>query len=199
VIGKEGQQARPAASDAHLLGPSATSGDFDTFVARYAGRIYSYLARRVGDQAGEDLTAVVFIEAYAARSRWHATNSNAIALPWLFGIASNVLARHRAQEARHLQLLSRARRDAQTGDDGVDDRIAASMASADLSDALDKLKTTERDVLLLFAWGELSYDEIASALDLPVGTVRSRLHRARNRLRRSLRHLDPALEEKHHG
>jgi RNA polymerase sigma-70 factor (ECF subfamily) len=64
-----------------------------------------------------------------------------------------------------------------------------------LADALAGLKNRDRDVLLLFAWGQLSYGEIAAVLDVPVGTVRSRLHRARVRTRAALAPHVPAEEE----
>lgn len=101
--------------------------------------------------------------------------------PWLFGIAANLLRRHRRAEERRLRAYARAAM--APGDasafDGVDERLDAAAATVALAHALASLGPGERDVLLLHAWADLSYEQIAGALAIPVGTVRSRLHRAR--------------------
>ena len=108
------------------------------------------------------------------------------ARPWLYGIATNLLAHHRRTEARRLGATARllARRPA--GDDAGDrvvERLDAEALWPHIADAVGALPEGERDALLLFVWEELSYDEIACALDVPLGTVRSRLNRARENLR----------------
>ena len=75
--------------------------------------------------------------------------------------------------------------------DDVADRVSAQAARAQLADALAALAGRDRDVLLLAAWADLSYEEIAAALAIPVGTVRSRLFRARRLIRESLAGLNP--------
>jgi RNA polymerase sigma factor (sigma-70 family) len=78
----------------------------------------------------------------------------------------------------------------------VDARVSADAASRGLADALARLPSAHRDMLLLMAWGDLSYEQAATALGVPVGTVRSRLSRARSKLRRALAEADPsALQE----
>ena len=102
------------------------------------------------------------------------------ARPWLLAIASNLLRRHWKAERRHLEAWSRAqagRREADALPEGV---------GRELIEALDKLAAPDREALLLYAWGELSYEEIARAMNTPVGTVRSRIARARDRLSISL-------------
>lgn len=88
----------------------------------------------------------------------------------------------RRAEQRSLEAVDRIRAQpvppvAQLDNDELDDEVAAGLAELDAD---------QRDVLLLFAWGELSYEEIAVALTIPVGTVRSRMSRARSHLRRRL-------------
>ena len=70
--------------------------------------------------------------------------------------------------------------------DGTDARVDARARSAALAEGLAGLRGAERDVLLLFAWAELSYEELSVTLGIPVGTVRSRLSRAREHLRAAL-------------
>jgi RNA polymerase sigma-70 factor (ECF subfamily) len=69
--------------------------------------------------------------------------------------------------------------------------VSAAAAQRDLADALASLAAGDREVLLLIAWAELAYDEVAVALGIPVGTVRSRLHRARRKVRAALGGEDP--------
>jgi RNA polymerase sigma-70 factor (ECF subfamily) len=79
------------------------------------------------------------------------------------------------------------------------DRVARSVSAAAagrrLAAALAKLSTGDRHVLLLLAWADLSYEEIATALDIPIGTVRSRLHRARTTVRTALGNTNPLDSE----
>ncbi|MGH9275670.1 MAG: sigma-70 family RNA polymerase sigma factor, partial [Acidimicrobiales bacterium] len=108
------------------------------------------------------------------------------ARPWLYGIASNLLARHRQGEARRLDATARLVNRQTTASDlfsEVDARLDASLLWTDVAAAIATLPQGERDTLLLFAWEGMAYDQIAAALDVPVGTVRSRLNRARGRLR----------------
>jgi RNA polymerase sigma factor (sigma-70 family) len=74
----------------------------------------------------------------------------------------------------------------------VDAAVSAGAANKQLAAALAGLPAAHRDTLLLVAWGDLSYEEAAAALGVPVGTVRSRLSRARSRLRRALGDADPS-------
>jgi RNA polymerase sigma-70 factor (ECF subfamily) len=149
---------------------------FALLYERHAQPVHRYLRRRVGDDAAEDLTAETFVRAFRGRSRYGV--QHATALPWLLGIASNLVADHRRAERRRLATLERLAGDAAPpqGEPG------AAGVSPDLVRALRRLATRDRDALLLVAWGELSYEEAARALDVPVGTIRSRIARARRRL-----------------
>jgi RNA polymerase sigma factor (sigma-70 family) len=136
--------------------------------------VYGYLARRVGPELGRDLAAEAFAQAFAGRRSFDPRRGEP--RPWLFGIAQNVLRRHYRDEERRLHALAGAAA-APDGAPPEEPRLAS---------ALRLLPVEERDALLLYAWADLSYEEIADATAVPVGTVRSRLHRARSRLREAL-------------
>ena len=108
-----------------------------------------------------------------------------VSRPWLYGIAANVVAKHHRSEARRFRAMARVPAERPLDDDPAERAVAAADAGARwtrVMDAIGTLPEAERQVLLLFAWEELSYDEIALALGVPVGTVRSRLSRGRARL-----------------
>lgn len=136
--------------------------------------VYGYIARRVGPDLGRDLAAETFAQAFAGRRRFDPRRGEL--RPWLFGFAQNLLRRHYRDEERRLDALARV--------DLPSENVPPEEPR--LASALALLTAEERDVLLLYARAELSYAEIADALGVPVGTVRSRLHRARSRLREAL-------------
>src|SRR5262249_34860384 len=151
---------------------------FGEIFERHYDVIYAFLARRVGQDLGGELAAETFTRAFALRRRFRAEPGRS-ARPWLFGIAMNLLRHHHRTETRQLRAYAR------TGVDPVLDtvpdverRVDADAAAPLLAEALAALRSEERDALLLFAWADLSYAEIALALDVEVGTVRSRLSRA---------------------
>ena len=184
----------PGPPDAELVARSIEAPEcFALLFDRHAAAVHRYLGRRVGDLA-DDLLSEVFLIAFRRRESWRAVHVEV--RPWLFGIATNVVHGHLRTEQRRYRALARAlpERDAEPPDtDELSDRLAAQALRSTLAAALASLKPADRDVLLLFAWGQLSYEEIAAVLDVPVGTVRSRLHRAR-RQTRALLDL-PATEE----
>jgi RNA polymerase sigma-70 factor (ECF subfamily) len=153
---------------------------------RHFDAVYSYLRRRAGDVA-EDLAAETFARALATRERYDAGRGEPRA--WLFGIATNVLHGHRRSEARRLRAHSRDAGAAVPPADGIREvarAVDARRAAVTAAHAIRQLSRQDRDVLLLFAWAELSYEEIAAALAIPVGTVRSRLNRSRAKVRAAL-------------
>ena len=160
-------------------------GRFGALFDRHATVVFRYLVRRVGVDEAESLLGDVFRVAFEKRSSYDAERPNA--RPWLYGIATNLLAHHRRSEARRIGATARllARRPA--ADDAADQVVVERLDAEELwphvADAVARLPEGERDALLLYAWEELSYDEIAIALGVPVGTVRSRLNRARQNLR----------------
>ncbi|MBC7644327.1 MAG: RNA polymerase sigma factor, partial [Thermoleophilia bacterium] len=94
--------------------------------------------------------------------------------------------RSEARKSRAYQCSGAALLDDAPDDDEVADRLDASLHGDTLTAALKKLSPGDREALLLYAWGDLSYDDIAVSLNIPVGTVRSRLNRARRQLRETL-------------
>lgn len=163
---------------------------FTAIYDRHARALYRYCARRVGPDLAEDAVAQTFLIAYEKR---HSIAGGADPLPWLFGIATNVLFRYRRDEVRGYRALARTGTDpllvpmsSESHAARTDERVDAGQRARSIARVLAKLPARQRDVLLLFAIAELSYAEIAAALDLPVGTVQSALHRARTKLRKSL-------------
>ncbi|MFC7548432.1 RNA polymerase sigma factor [Plantactinospora sp. GCM10030261] len=167
--------------------PEEFAGVFD----RHSAAVHQYLSRRVGRSVAEDLTAETFLVAFRQRERYDVSQANA--RPWLYGIATNLLHRQRRTEIRQYRALVRTGIDPvdDAGEDEVVARVAARSDTRRMAAVLARLSTGERDVLLLVAWGELGYAEVARALDIPIGTVRSRLHSARKRLRAAMPDLDP--------
>jgi RNA polymerase sigma factor (sigma-70 family) len=165
-------------TDAELV-----AGEFAALFDRHAVVIHRYLARRAGTTAADDLLAQTFLVAYERRAGYDRSRPDA--RPWLFGIAANLLRRRERDEIRQYQAWARTGVDPVAADHAirVADRVDASVGAARLAGALAKLRRADREVLLLVAWGQLSYPEVAAALDIPVGTVRSRLARARAALR----------------
>ncbi|MER6578594.1 RNA polymerase sigma factor [Nonomuraea sp. NPDC001023] len=175
---------------------------FAEIFRRHAPEIKRFVVRRLGPDVAEDVVAETFLAAFRQRGRYDLARHNA--LPWLYGIATNLVGRHKRTEARQLNLLAR------TGVDPVtepftsrsDERLSAQAVKQGLAAALAALPAGHRDVLLLVTWGGLSYPEAAEALGIRVGTVRSRVNRARAKIRAELGGTDPtalAVEEVHHG
>lgn len=161
---------------------------FETLFDRHFTAVHRFVRRRVGDVA-DDIASEAFVRAFERRSRYDKTRPNA--LPWLLGIAVNLVARHYRDEERQLRAYARTGVDPVLGGgEPLDARLDAVGTRARLAIALAELRPEERDVLLLHAWGELEYGEIAEALEIPVGTVRSRLSRARAHVRELLTHTD---------
>jgi RNA polymerase sigma factor (sigma-70 family) len=176
-------------SDAAVITASLDEpGRFGAIFDRHATVVFRYLVRRVGVDDAEALLGDVFRIAFEKRAGYDGERLNA--RPWLYGIATNLLAHHRRTEARRIGATARLLARRQPGEDGTDaasdqivDRLDAAELWPHVADAVAALPEGERDALLLYVWEELSYDEIACALDVPLGTVRSRLNRARENLR----------------
>ncbi|MGX5186506.1 RNA polymerase sigma factor [Streptomyces avermitilis] len=176
--------------DAEVVAQSLEQPElFARLYDRYAPDIHRYAARRLGDGAADDITADTFLTAFRIRSRYDLTRTNA--RPWLYGIAGNLIGKQRRAEVRALKALARTGHDpvAASWVEDTESRIAA---QGPLAGALAALSAGDRHVLLLVAWADLTYQEVAQALDIPVGTVRSRLNRARRKVRTALG-ADPAF------
>jgi RNA polymerase sigma factor (sigma-70 family) len=174
---------------------SGSVGDPEQFAAvfrRYAPGVLRYVTRRLGASAAEDVVAETFLIAFRQRSSFQPDRPDA--RPWLYGIATHLVGRHRRAEIRQYRALARAGADSVTEPftDRVDERVSAEGACRGLSAALAGLPAGQRDALLLVAWADLTYQQAAQALGVPVGTVRSRLSRARAQLRHALGNDNPA-------
>ena len=157
---------------------------FEAVFASEFAPLYRYLRRRVAESAAEDLAAATFAAAY---TNWDRLDPERSVKPWLYGIAANLLRHHWRNETRTLRAYARSGLDplASAEDIGID-RADASRSMRALARSLADLRPEDREILLLNAWAALSDREIAEALDLPLGTVKSRLHRVRARLRNQL-------------
>jgi RNA polymerase sigma-70 factor (ECF subfamily) len=174
-------------ADAQIIAASLEEEErFALIFDRHFGAIHRYLHRRVGKELADDLAADTFTQAFDHRRGYDPSRQDAA--PWLFGIAANLLRHHRRAERRRLFAYARAGVDpvSHIDVDAVHDRVDAAAASPLVAIALMTLDPGDREALLLLAWADLTYQQIAEALAIPVGTVRSRIHRARRMVRASL-------------
>jgi RNA polymerase sigma factor (sigma-70 family) len=183
-----GDQAPGDRSDADVIRQSLSDPEaFAIIFERHAGPVHRYLATRVGRSSVEDLVGETFATGF--RSRRDFDLSRPDARPWLFGIATNCARHHWRSEGRRHQRDERAGIHRWTTPDPTDEIVATAWfesRSKLIARALAQIDMTYLEVLLLVAGPGLSYEEISQALDIPIGTVRSRLARARMQLRELL-------------
>jgi RNA polymerase sigma-70 factor, ECF subfamily len=160
--------------------PAGTDADIGLLFERHADELHRYLARRVG-AAADDLVGDTFVA--ALRGSFDAGRGPARA--WLYGIATNLANNHLRRRGREDAATSRLApaSAADSHESRVVDRVDAQVRAAQLRVAIAALALADRDVLLLSSWAGLTNQEIADALGVPAGTVRSRLHRVRRQLR----------------
>jgi RNA polymerase sigma-70 factor (ECF subfamily) len=176
----------PDVTDERLLTESlATPERFAVLFDRYAPIVHGYLSRRVGALA-DDLVSETFLLAFRGRTGY--APERAPVRAWLFGIATNLVRRHARDEERRYRAFGRAAGHVESTTElgEVAGRVDAQALRGELADALVALPREELEVLLLWTYPQLSYAEIAAALGVPIGTVRSRLHRARGKVRTRL-------------
>ncbi|MFG3441208.1 RNA polymerase sigma factor [Nonomuraea sp. NPDC047897] len=158
---------------------------FGELFRRHSPRLHAYVKRRLGRTLADDIVAETFATAFRQRRRFDGRSEFGA---WLWGIASNLIAKHHRQETRMFRAFARTGVDPAT--DGVaelvSERVVAAAHSPRLAKALASLSAQDRSAILLLAWGELSYAEIAAILELPLGTIKAKIHRARTKLRNSL-------------
>jgi RNA polymerase sigma factor (sigma-70 family) len=187
------------ASDAVILRESRDRPErFAEIFHAYHREIHQYAASRLSPSHADDVAAETFLVAFRGRSRFAGPAGHVRA--WLYGIATNLIRRYRRDEERKYRALERvdSLHRAGTGEDHDEQilaRLAAHDVQRDLAAALRSLHRGDRDVLLLVALAELSYAEVALALDIPEGTVASRLNRARKAVRAALGGHDPTREQ----
>lgn len=151
---------------------------FGDLYTRHARAVYRYAASRVGTEGAEDVLSNTFLAAFERRKRFDTTVVSA--LPWLLGFATVAIRQHRRQEHRH---LSESVDEDALALVGVADVAPHAAALTEVMRAVTRLSPRDRDALLLHTSADLSYEDVAAALHIPVGTVRSRINRARAQLR----------------
>jgi RNA polymerase sigma-70 factor (ECF subfamily) len=174
-----------AESDAAVISASMTDPErFGVIFDRHATVLFRYLVRRVGADEADALLGELFRVAFEKRTGFDLERPSA--RPWLYGIATNLLAHHHRSETRRLRATAKVLASRNLPVDSaerVDEVLDASVLWPTVARGVAELPQIERDVVVLYVWEELSYQEIASALGVAVGTIRSRLNRARMRLR----------------
>jgi RNA polymerase sigma factor (sigma-70 family) len=175
---------RHKATGATSSGESSDAAAFGRLFARHAQAVYTFCARRTADLIlAEDLTSITFLEAWRHRDRVPSGDADS-ALPWLLGVSNNVVRNAKRGQRRYQEVLERLPAPSVVPP-AEDQAIARSVTEAGLRDALEAISALperEQEVVMLVLWSGLSYDEAATALAIPVGTVRSRLSRARSKL-----------------
>ncbi len=178
-------------SDADVIAGSLSDPrSFAVLFDRHYDAIFGYLSRRVDRTLADELTSETFLRALTQRVGYDLSRRDA--RPWLYGIATNLLRKQARAEQRQRRAYARAVEPDQTfgGLDGSDARADAEARGPAVVAALARLQPVDRDALLLLALTDLDYEGIAIACEVPIGTVRSRLHRARRHMR-----IELALDE----
>jgi RNA polymerase sigma factor (sigma-70 family) len=188
--------ATPQDDAACIARSVAEPSAFRVVFTRHHDRVHRYVASRTGPDAAHDIVSETFLQAFRHRHRFDAS-TGVDALPWLLGIATKLIARARGAEARWHRRRIAAMQLARDPASGVAapeasaalDRIDAQQMRPELLAALGRLRRDERDALCACVLGGLTYEQAAASLGVPIGTIRSRVARARERLRHS---LDPS-------
>lgn len=182
-----------ANDDAEVLARSLEEpGEFAAIYARHVAAILRYARRRLGETAGEDAATEVFVRAFKQRATY--TAQHPTALPWLYWLAGQVVGDHARAERRRLRLFARL---AETvAPESVESPGVRAGLGPEVVRGLRRLTDVDREALLLVVWGELTYEEAAAAVGVPVGTVRSRIARARGQLREDIAQPASATNER---
>lgn len=186
------QAIDPAMSDAAVIRWSLRSPEkFAVVFDRHHAAIHAYATRRAGRDAADDVLSEVFLAAFSSRSSFDSNCGSARA--WLYGIAGNIVRRSwrsaASQDRAMRSVAFKAEREAATQTSHHERQVDAADEWGVVRPLLDGLAEQDREALLLYAWEELTYPEIAEAMGIPVGTVRSRIHRARTSLRDALEQI----------
>ena len=179
-------------SDADAISRSVDHPElFGVLFDRHAVAVRSYLQGRVGVADADGVLVDAFAAAFVARASYDDRHGNA--LPWLIGIARNTARNELRSGRRQSRLRARLGATERTEQPAVDasNRLDAERVGGRVRRGVTALPVDQQEVLLLFALAGLTYAEIADELEVPVGTVRSRLARARQQLQRTLADLSP--------
>lgn len=189
---ERGQGAEGQPSDAVVSCREGVS-DLESLVTTYYPVVYGYLGRRLGRQLAEELASETFAIACRDRDRYDESRGSPAA--WLLAIATGLLAHHRRTERRRLAAYARLGTGRSEPDETAELALAHVSSAAVLSAtarALRQMPARQRDALYLVAVAGLDYEETASVLSIPLGTVRSRIARARSRLRAEIEAVEDA-------
>jgi RNA polymerase sigma-70 factor (ECF subfamily) len=183
VVNEPARADRQGESDADAIARSCIEpATFGLVFERHFSLVHRFLSLRAGERMAADLAAETFAVAFRRRADYDSTKPDA--QPWLLGIAINLARQQwRTERRRRAALLRFPRERTEEPQDDAAARLDALASAPLLRELLRELSAEELDLLLLFGSVELSYSEIAEALSLPVGTVRSRIHRLRLKLR----------------
>lgn len=170
-------------SDADIIATSlGKPEDFGEIFSRHHKAVFGFVARRIGSGDAGDVTAAIFERAFRIRGRYRPSQRDC--RPWLYAIAVNILGdRLRRQRKDHRIYLAAPRAlDSEDLSDDSDDRIVAEQIVSAVNRALGLLSMKDRETFLLYALEGLTYAEISEVLDVPIGTIGSRIFRVRARL-----------------
>jgi RNA polymerase sigma factor (sigma-70 family) len=186
-----------AMDDSEIIERSAHEPEaFGAIFDRHFDAIAGFCIRRIGIARGEDVAGDVFRWAFENRRRFDCKHDDA--RPWLFGIANNLvreaLRSAGRQKVAYERWLTREKSDGTELAFQVTVAIDAQHDFSAVAAVLERQSIEEVETLLLFAWEQLTYVQIAEALAIPVGTVRSRIHRVRQHLQEV---LDAPLKTSH--
>ncbi|WP_433367372.1 RNA polymerase sigma factor [Streptosporangium sp. CA-115845] len=185
-----------AVSDAEIIASSLNDPEaFAALFDSYHAMLYRYVSFRLGPEVAEDLVNEAFLIAFRRRRSYDLSYRDA--RPWLLGIATKLIARYRRAEVSRYRALERQHplQRVEGPEEAITHDLIAAGARPALLHALSLLSRGDRDVLLLVAWSDMTYDEAARALDIPLGTVKSRLNRARRKVRDALGDVNPLKED----
>jgi RNA polymerase sigma factor (sigma-70 family) len=180
------EQERPStwqgSSDAEAIARSLSKPSaFETVFERHFSLVHRFLCLRAGVEPAADLAAETFAIAFRRRADYDLERPDA--RPWLIGIAANLARQARRSERRLSRALARLSGERALEPDSPEASLDAHPSTTTLTEVLAELAPADRELLLLFACMEFSYEQIAETMSLPIGTVRSRVHRLRNKLR----------------
>jgi RNA polymerase sigma factor (sigma-70 family) len=182
-----GDGREPADAELWRRAVAGESQAFEQLFDRHANAIFAFCLRRTGDRgAAEDLMSTTFLHAWRRRADMQLGTEGPV--PWLYGIAANLVRRHLRGVGRRQVAMGRVSAPGAEPDpsEEIADRLDGARRVDRTLQALQSLAESDQELFVLCVWQELSYEEAATALGIPVGTVRSRLSRARSRLRLAL-------------
>jgi RNA polymerase sigma factor (sigma-70 family) len=184
-VGAEAGGTEPSDAELWMRARSSDPTPFGLLFERHVDRILWHCRRQVDSrEEAEDLTSVVFLEAWRRRNEVVFGKHDSV-LPWLLAVANNAVRNRRRTLRRHRNLLAKLPPLPSEHDhsDEVAERVDLERDGGHVLAAFRQLRPAEQDVLALCVWHDLSPADAALALGLPTGTVKSRLSRARTRLR----------------